>query len=189
MLNIAFKEWAVVCQALAAGKQAILLRKGGIAEPGAVFQLEHSRFWLFPTYVHQQAEGIQAEARPLLKQAEAERPAAGVIRLTHFVEVPGVYEVRDLSAALVLAHRHIWSEETVRARFAYRRPGLFVLPARVYKATQAHEIPATAAYAGCRSWVTLDQELPDEGEPVLGDEAFRDVLRSLDALLKPTALA
>ena len=35
----------------------------------------------------------------------------------------------------------------------------------------------------------LAAELPDEGEPVLDDAAFREVLRSLDRLLKPTALA
>jgi hypothetical protein len=37
--------------------------------------------------------------------------------------------------------------------------------------------------------VELDQELPTEGAvPVLDDEAFRNVLRSLDTLLQPTAL-
>jgi hypothetical protein len=189
MLKHAFKEWAVICRALAEGRQAMILRKGGIAEPGPTFQPEHSRFWLYPTWLHQQAEGIKPEALPLLQQAEAERPPQGVVRLTHFVEVPGVYEVRDESAALILAHLHIWSEKTVEARFAYRRPGLFVLPARVYRAKSVHELPETAAYAGCRSWVELEKELPDEGEPVLSDEAFRDVQRSLDGLLRPIALA
>jgi hypothetical protein len=89
-----------------------------------------------------------------------------------------------------LAGLHCWSQETVQARFAYRTPGLFVLPARVYRAAQAFEIPDTPEYAGCRSWVELDRELPTEGAtPVLGDEAFRDVLRALDRLLEPTAWA
>lgn len=188
MLKHAFKEWAVICRALAQGRQAIILRKGGIAEPGTDFQPAHSRFWLYPTWLHQQAEGIKPEALLLLHQAEAERPRNGFVRLTHFVEVPGVYELRDLPAALILAHLHLWSEETVRARFTYRRPGLFVLPARVYRATQAHEIAETAAYAGCRSWVELEQELPDEGEPVLSDEAFRDVFLSVDGLVRPIGL-
>src|ERR1700722_13719814 len=30
--RFAFKEWAVTCQALAAGRQSLLLRKGGIHE-------------------------------------------------------------------------------------------------------------------------------------------------------------
>ena len=32
------------------------------------------RFWLFPTYVHQQRDGDHPEALPLLEQVEAERP-------------------------------------------------------------------------------------------------------------------
>ena len=36
-------------------RQAILLRKGGSAEAGGELRVEHTRFWLFPTYVHQQA--------------------------------------------------------------------------------------------------------------------------------------
>ena len=77
VLRIALKEWAVVCRALADGRQSLLLRKGGIAETGGQFQIEHSRFWLYPTYVHQQAEGIIPAARDLLLQVESERPRLG----------------------------------------------------------------------------------------------------------------
>ncbi len=190
MLGYAFKEWAVVCRALAEGRQALILRKGGIAETAGEFQPQHSRFWLYPTYVHQQREGIKPDALPLLEQAETEKPSAGTVRLTHFVEVPGVYHVHDLMPALLLSHLHIWSEDTVRKRFAYRQPGLYVLPARVYRAAQAFDMIETPAYAGCRSWVELEQDLPTDGAvPVLSDDAFRDLLHTLDRVLNPTALA
>src|SRR6516164_5695765 len=94
MLQIAFKEWAVICKALAEGKQAIILRKGGIAEVGGQFKPEHSRFWLYPTYLHEHREGIKAQALPLLERAIQERLVAGMLRLTHFAEVTGVYDVR-----------------------------------------------------------------------------------------------
>src|SRR5262249_16832922 len=180
--------WAVICRALADGRQAILLRKGGIAEDAATFELKHKRFWLFPTYVHQQRGGIKPEAMPLLEQAEAERPPPGTIRLTHFAEVPGVYHVQDLPLALLLNHLYIWYEETVRQRFAYRRPGLYVVPLRVYGVAEMHELPDTADYAGCRSWVTLERELPmTEARPVLDEESFHDLLTGLDRVLNPTA--
>jgi hypothetical protein len=189
-MKYALKEWAVICKALAEGRQAIVLRKGGIAEASGGFALEHSRFWLYPTYVHQQRGGIKPEAKPLLEQAEAERPAAGVVRLSHFAEVEGIYHLHNLAGALRLTDLHLWSTETVQARFAYRAPGLHVVPLRVYRAAQAIEVPETAAYAGCKSWVELDQDLPTDGAaPVLGDEAWRDLLRTLDRLLEPTALA
>jgi hypothetical protein len=190
MLRHAFKEWAVICQALADGRQGVILRKGGIAEAGGDFVVEHTRFWLFPTYVHQQRAGIVPEAFPLLDRVLAERPPQGVVRLTHFAEVGGVYRVRDLTRALILAHLHIWSEETVRARFAYRQPGLFVIPVRVYSAAEPVELPMTPYYEGCRSWVELEKELATEGaQPVLTESAFDDVHRNLDLLLNPTALA
>jgi hypothetical protein len=187
-LRVAFKEWAVICRALAEGRQAIILRKGGVAEEGGEFRVEHTKFWLFPTYAHQQRGGIVPDAIPLLEQAEAERPPAGVVRLSHFAEVPGVYHVHDLVGAWKLTGLHCWSPETVRSRFEYRAPGLYVLPARVYRAREAIEIPETPYYAGCKSWVELEQELPTEGgEPVLSDEAFRAVLEELDERLQPTA--
>jgi hypothetical protein len=190
MLKHAFKEWAVICRALAEGWQALILRKGGIEEPGGEFHLESERFWLYPTYVHQQRAGIKAEALPLLELVEAERPPAGVVRLSHFAQVAGVYHVRHLAGALALGDLHLWSREIVQARFAYRRPGLYVLPVRVYRAREVFELEETTAYAGCRSWVELERELPTEGAaPVLADEGFRDVLLSLDRRLNPTALA
>ena len=81
MLQHAFKEWAVICEALAQGQQAIILRKGGIAEHDDEFRVEQTRFWLYPTYVHQQKDGISEEARPLLLQAQANQPPAGKLRL------------------------------------------------------------------------------------------------------------
>jgi hypothetical protein len=126
----------------------------------------------------------------LLERAEAERPLHGTVRLTHFAEVAGVYHVHDLPAALMLQSLHAWSEETVAKRFAYRVPGLYVMPVRVYRAAEVFEFRETAAYAGCRSWVELEKELPTAGSaPVLDDEAFRDLLRTLDRVLNPTAFA
>jgi hypothetical protein len=189
MLQDALKEWAVICRALAEGRQALILRKGGIEEPAGTFRLEHRHFWLYPTYVHQQRAGIKPEAVPLLEQAEAGRPPAGVVRLTHFAEVAGIYQVHNLAGALAVDRLHLWSEETVRNRFAYRRPGLNVLTVRVYRAATPADLPEDPAYAGCRSWVELGRALPTEGaSPVLSDEAFRAVVREVESRLDPTAL-
>jgi hypothetical protein len=188
-LGIALKEWAVICKAIVEGGQAILLRKGGIAESGGSFRVEQKRFWLYPTYVHQQQSGIIDGARPTLDEAIRERPPEGVVRLSHFAEVPCVYHIDDLNKALKLAHLHIWSRETVEARFHYRTPGLFVLPVRVYEAATVHELPETAEYAGCKSWVQLGCDLDATGEPLLDEESFDAIVNELDRLLEPTAMA
>jgi hypothetical protein len=188
-LQPAFKEWAVICRALAEGKQAIILRKGGIAETSGEFTVEHTRFWLYPTYVHQQQNGIRAEATPLIDEAEAARPPAGTVCLSHWAEVTGIYRVRDLTRALLLAHLHYWSDETARQRFHYREPGIYVLAVRVYRAPMAHTIAETAAYAGCKSWVELVEPLETAGSTVvLGDKDYQDVKWNLEMLLEPTGL-
>jgi hypothetical protein len=190
MLKYALKEWAAICEALATGKQSLLLRKGGIAEPGGDFQLKHKRFWLYPTYVHQQSAGIKPEAQPLLAQVQAQRPAAGTLRLTHFAEVIGSYQLHDIVGAFRLAPLCIWSSETIQSRFTYRRPGLLALTVRVFQVPKAFELPEAATYAGCRSWVELERELPTVGAmPVLDDRAFNDFQRQVNDLLNPTAFA
>ncbi len=190
MIKHALKEWAVICHALATGKQAVILRKGGIEETSGEFKLEHSRFWLYPTYVHQQSSGIKPDAAPLLEQVEKARPPHGTIRIQHFAEAAGVYDIHDIVGVLKINSLHIWSEETAQSRFKYRRPGLYAIPLRVYQMAQAIEFPEAAHYAGCKSWVELDGALPTDGAvPVLDEESFRDVLRKLDVLLNPTAFA
>jgi hypothetical protein len=190
MLRVAFKEWAAVCRALALGRQSMILRKGGIAEAGGSFEPEHNPFWLYPSYLHQQQGGLKADAKDLIHAAEAERPPAGVLRLSHFAEVKGIYRVEKLFGALLLDDLHCWSEETVRQRFAYRTAGIYVLAVRVFAVPHAHELPENAEYAGCRTWVDLRRDLPTEGaQPVLSDADFDDLLLSLSRRLNPTALA
>jgi hypothetical protein len=177
-LQHALKEWAVICRALAEGRQAILIRKGGIAESSGEFAVEQRRFWLFPTYVHQQKAGIVPEAASLLEQAEADHPPTGIVRLTHFAEAVGIYHVRELAEAWKLTGLHCWSPQTVQSRFEYRRPGLSVLAVRVYRAPQVFDLPNTAEYAGCRSWVELDRALPTLGStPVMEEGTFAELLR------------
>ncbi len=189
MLRYALKEWAVICKALAEGRQALVLRKGGIAEPEGEFQIEHRRFWLFPTYLHQERAGLQHDAWSLLEQAQADKPPAGVVRLTHFAEVTGVYRVRERVRALVLGHLHLWSSQAVAKRFDYRVPEIFIVPVRVWKAAQTVEIRDTEFYQGCKSWVELDRELPTAGAtPVLPDSSLVDLHRQLDTLLNPAAI-
>src|SRR5947207_2782421 len=175
-LRHAYKEWAAICLALAQGKQSLLIRKGGVAEPDGDFTVEHMRFWLLPTYVHQQEEGgLQPDAQPLLAEALAARPPAGLLRLTHFAEVLGAYHIRALTPALLLAHLHLWSRATVEKRFHYRTPGLFVLPVRVWKAAEAVELPESDYYRGCRTWVELERALPTAGATqVLAEAAIDD---------------
>lgn len=185
----AFKEWAVICNALAAGEQSLILRKGGIAEPGGDFKLEQPRFWLYPTYVHQQFDGIREELNSWLEAVNKQQPPPGLVRISHFAEVTGVYHIKALPAALLLGHLHFWSDTTVQRRFEYKSPGLYALLVRVYQAAEVVELPETDAYRGCKSWVELDRDLPVEGAtPVLTEQAMANQRRQVEVILNPRAV-
>lgn len=185
MATVAFKEWAVVCRALATGRQSLILRKGGIAEAGGEFRPEYDRFLLLPTHFHEQHRtGIEPEMLPLLAAAEADRPPAGTLRFTHLADVTAVRKVSDLERVLALDGLHGWTADTVRQRFHYRTPGLFVLTVRVTALPVPVEVPDRAEYAGCKTWVDLADDVPTDGAvPVMPDAAFADYALAVEAAL------
>ena len=68
-MPIAFKEWAVTVRALAEGEQLLTLRKGGIREENKHFELEHERFFLYPTFDHQRNDLVRESHHPELRRA------------------------------------------------------------------------------------------------------------------------
>ncbi|VTT97421.1 Marine sediment metagenome DNA, contig: S01H1_L03602 (Fragment) OS=marine sediment metagenome GN=S01H1_10638 PE=4 SV=1: DUF1802 [Gemmataceae bacterium] len=173
MLAIAFKEWAAVCGALAAGRQTVILRKAGIAEAGDEFTPEHPEFLLYPTFFHEHRVGVKPEFAALFDAAETSRPPAGTIRFTHLVRVTKVQRVTNLDDALALDRFHVWTPDVVKQRFHYRTPGLFALTVRVFALAEPHERPERPEYAGCKTWVELDAGVPTAGAtPVLTDDEF-----------------
>ena len=183
--SIAFKEWAVVCAALATGRQAIILRKGGIDEGRDGFRVAHGEFWLLPTRFHQDAAQIVPEAAPLLEEVERTRPVAGGFRVDLYAVVEEVFDVRDLATLERLAGEHILSRETIEQRFHYRRPGLFVLAVRVYRVPRAFEIAESEYIAGCKSWVELPESFSNAGAmAVLADGEFAERLGRIRTVIK-----
>jgi hypothetical protein len=185
MPSVAFKEWAVICRALAEGRQSLILRKGGIAETGGGFRPEHERFLLLPTFFHEQhRSGIKPAYLPLLDAAEADRPDPGRLRFRHLAEVSLVRQVTNLGQALALDALHGWTADTVRQRFRYRTPGLFVMTVRVSALPVPADVPDHAEYAGCKTWVGLADDVPTGGAtPVMSDAEFASYSGAVAAAL------
>jgi hypothetical protein len=183
---VAFKEWAVICQALAAQRQSLIIRKGGIAEEGGTFRAEHSEFLLYPTYFHEHRDGVKPEYQDVFDAAERSRPAPGTIAFTHFVRVTDVRYLTDLETALALDPLHAWTSDVIRQRFHYRTPGLFVLMVRVFQLPKPESRIERPEYSGCKTWVTLDKPIATEGSaPVLTNEEFAEQTRLLRRVLDP----
>ncbi len=170
--GVAFKEWEGVCEALAAGRQSLILRKGGIEEGPGGFLPEHDSFWLYPTRVHQAQQGLKPEARDGTGRG-ADGPDPAPVALRALAVVAWVGRVDDLGRLSGLDDLHVWTAETVETRFRYRSPGLWVLGVRVYRRADPIRLPVTPAHAGCKTWVPLDDPLPTAGlVPVLDAAAF-----------------
>jgi hypothetical protein len=185
-LQVAFKEWAVICQALAAERQCLILRKGGISEEGGTFRAEHSEFLLYPTYFHEHQNGVKQKYQESFAVADSNRPAPGTIAFTHFVRVTDIQYLTKLETALALDPLHAWTSDVIRQRFHYRTPGLFALTVRVFRLPKQEIRIERPEYAGCKTWVTLDSPVATEGvTPVLTDEEFAQATQLLRRVLSP----
>lgn len=188
-MNVALKEWAVVIEAMARGRQHFLLRKGGIAEGKHGFEVQHRKFLLYPTWEHQQVRSLRPEFHDLFEQTRPPRP--GTVRFQYVAEVTDILQApAQQEAMLPLEADHIWTPSYLEMRYQYRpeRP-LFILLLRLHGLGTDREIPEIPRYAGCRSWVGLEQEVAVEAAaPVSSDEEWERGRKSLvEKLLKQEA--
>jgi hypothetical protein len=154
--TIALKEWAVVCRALELGIQTVLLRKGGISEPGGGFRCEHDQFWLYPTRFHQGAEALTPAGAALL--AEIHPPAdPALVPISLLAKVHAVHRLTSPEEVQPFLDQQILSPETVLQRFHYKRPELFAIEVTCESVRNPFIVRETAEIAGCHSWVTLKQ--------------------------------
>lgn len=189
-LTVAFKEWAIVVDALGQGEQIIILRKGGIHETRGQFRPEQDTFWLFPTQFHEDERSVIASKRPALREiARTSRP--GEVDIRYLAEVDSVYQITDLDALKALQGRHIWSEHVLEQRFQFGRgPGLFALLVRVWQRPDTVCLPVRESYGGCKSWIELERPLlTADLTPVLTDEAFAAQRNELTQRLTSHGLA
>jgi hypothetical protein len=172
--SAALKEWAIVCSALADGRQTLLIRKGGIQEVKDGFEVTHRNFWLFPTYVHQKPMDLVPSVHDEFQAVQIAQPPAGTLSIQLYATVEDAFRVADLDRLRPLADQHVLSWDCVASRFHYRnKPGVHLLVLRVYRCPEPILLPQKSWYDGCVSWVELDQPLSSVAcAPVLSDVAF-----------------
>jgi hypothetical protein len=200
-MPIAFKEWAVTVRALAEGEQLLTLRKGGIREENRHFEIEHDRFFLYPTFDHQQGRHVRESHRPELGRALEEgvwangEPSASVftrdggipqpdrVRIRAWAEVEASYLVTDPRCVEALSPYYVWTTDYAEKRLQWkRRHPLHVILLRTYRIPRPVTVRVRDDYLGCRSWLELQRDLPFEGTPVLSDEEFDRAAEQIEAI-------
>ena len=164
-MSLGFKELASVCEAIEAGRQALLLRKAGLRESTKESGFQARSFYLLPTHYHE-------------KKKAAGR--AG-FEITLRVEVVRAGDLRDWPVIEKLAPLTAYDSKALREHFDSRDENLlhFAL-VRAFRLHPVWHLPSTPELSGCRSWFELPA-LPDDRKesPVQGDT----VLKTTQALL------
>lgn len=182
--NIALKEWSILCVELAAGRQVILLKKGGIHDRRKEFEMDHHAFFLFPTYYHAKAEDVVPGAQAELERLTAEAPPESEVHLSVYCTVHGAKFVEDVATLRKLEGQHVYSDHTIDTRYNYRRPGLWVVTVRASVLPEPVVVSNTEEYAGCVSWVSLDEAIdPKDTRPALSDEAFAERIAAVEEVI------
>jgi hypothetical protein len=186
-MRMAFKEWAIVVDALGQGEQIVILRKGGIAEGKGGFKMEHEEFLLFPSLFHQQRDSVIPAAQRRYDFIAPELPSPEEVRIDYFCKVIEWQKLDSLSAAKALRGHHIWSDRTIEERFEWgREQAIFVLAVRVFRLAKPFVGPMRPQYGGCKSWIELDTEIDPLGAvPVLTEGEFAQKLAAIPSFSAP----
>jgi hypothetical protein len=188
-------------RALAEGEQLITLRKGGIREENKHFEIEHDRFFLYPTFDHQQVGMVRESHRPELGRAleegvwaDGEPPASALdsptgvpqperVRIRAWAEVAASYLITDPRAVDALSPYYVWTSDYAEKRLRWkRRFPLHVILLRTYRIPRPVTVKVRDEYLGCRSWLELHRDLPFEGTPVLSDDEFERAAEQIEAI-------
>jgi len=171
----ALKEWATVVKALENGNQTVLLRKGGILETASGFNVESKKFFLFPTYEHQDNESLKSQYYGYLAEARENKPKEGTNRITSFAEVLEEQDLDSMEKIESLSPFHIWSDSYIVERMNWmpEKP-MKVVFLKVFKMPPIG-VPILPDYQGCKSWIELNANL-ESGKLVLSDAELQQKL-------------
>ena len=164
--HTALKEWASVIDALGSGEQVVLIRKGGLADQS--FGVEAERFYLFPTNYHDAGGGEPSH-----------------VRITHWAEALKTWQIRDIELLHRLEGLTILDRDAIETRYRFRPDqAVNVIAVRAYRLAEPVEVVMKPEYAGCRSWISVDEEIDIDGSlPALREDEVQSRIAGIDALL------
>ena len=182
----AFKEWALVCEALGSGEQSLLVRKGGIAEGRGGFGFEHTEFFLFPTWFHGQIEKIRSKSASAILNTTPD-----ILQLEYMACIEWSGFLTNRQKAAELATLHVLDETVIEERFHYcgkhqtNTPGIHVAFVRVHRLDVPVALRMENRFGGCRSWIQLPKMVVGTSVSVLSDQEHAERRHLLERILNP----
>jgi hypothetical protein len=176
----ALKEWAVLVDAMARGDIIAMVRKGGIRDQKAGFDIRAPRFFLYPTYFHENARDLAPRFLPMLADSHARQPPAGRVRIEYIAEGAVSWRLTELGQLELAQHEVGLSWPAMQARFHYRIPGVYLVTLRISRLVEPVEIPERPRYAGCVSWLRFDEAIDAANvEPIMPQQVFEERVMAL----------
>ncbi len=172
MTEFALKEWGVTCEALGAGDQVLIVRKGGIGEKS--FQLPHRHFFLLPTYLHQRPELVKPAFHERYAASLTRRDEPSEVALDLYAELVSSHPLRDEAALDAIDAEHTLTPDYAAERLKWRRKHpLWAAILRVWRLDQPPVLTLGPEHGGCVSWIALPEQIvAGPRTPVLDDDAF-----------------
>lgn len=190
-MPIAYKDWSVTVRALAEGEQLIVVRPGVADEPSGRVDLEHERFFLYPTFDFHRRDLVRESQQPELGRAmeegvwadgepapveispEGHLPQPDRIRVRAWAEVVEEWTITDRRVLSDLSPFHVWAPNYAERRLGWRRrEPLHVSLLRTHRIPRPVTVKVAGEYSEAGSWAEISRELPFEGTPVLADGEF-----------------
>ncbi len=184
--SMALKEWATVLEATARGEQFVLIRKGGLIEPGSGFEVISPSFVFYPTFEHQAVKYLRGPYQGYFEAASHTRAPEGKVTFEIFGQA--VHSLQSMDGSIIerLSPFHIYNDDffTQRLKWQPNQP-LAIVIIRAFKITPPVTIDVAAQYAGCKSWVELEESVSlGQLTPIVDDAAFAKKRREIEVLLK-----
>ena len=179
----ALKEWATVVKALEEGKQTVILRKGGILETASGFNIETKKFFLFPTWEHQETKHVKPEFHDFLKEVLTKKPDGDFNRITSYAEILFEKDIESNEVINNLSSFHVWSDSYIQERRSWmpEKPmkAVFLKIVKIKK----FDLPLEPEFQGCKSWIELNSNF-EEGHSVLEDNEIEQRLQRFKEIVK-----
>ena len=178
----ALKEWATIVTALENGEQTVILRKGGILETESGFKIEAKKFFLFPTFEHQEEKNLKPQFHNYLDIVKQNRPQNEHNKITSYAEVVDEVDIISKEKINALSLFHIWSDSYIdeRVNWMSEKPIKTVF-LKVYKIPEM-KIPIKSEYHGCKSWININEDI-QTGKPVLSEEELNSRLQKFKEIV------
>ena len=179
----ALKEWATVVKALEQGKQTVILRKGGILETASGFNIESKKFFLFPTWEHQETKHVKPEFHIFLKDVLNKKPDEGLNKITSYAEILFEKDVISDNTISELSSFHVWSDSYIKERRNW-------MPEKPMKAVflktviiPEFNLPLKPEFQGCKSWIEINSNF-QEGRSALEESEIERRLQEFKEIVE-----